>query len=290
MSDIINPNTPTDEIVAHLHDIADRTFPHGTPCLSRIAADRLQRVEKERAALAEAAESKKAANPKQTEPPKTRCAFDLHDLITSPNGTMGMCRLCEKMAHWRNGVWEWAEAPCGSPFVASECLGIGNRSMYVANEPGSGIGTAGRDTHELALHDARALNAAFWLGFMHGSDSTAPTGVVKELVSSARFVCSGATSHEYMMRLSRAIDAAEIATASAGGRDVGESKNAADQSGISQYWKGLGKTLADRRPGRTFESSYGPRCAECCNGDRCDDPSHYDRESCPFCLGTGATA
>ncbi len=62
------------------------------------------------------------------------------------------------------------------------------------------------------------------------------------------------------------------------------------QSGISRYWKGLGKTLADRKPGRTFQSSYGPSCNECCNGDRCDDPTHYNRESCPFCLGTGRNA
>ena len=31
----------------------------------------------------------------------------------------------------------------------------------------------------------------------------------------------------------------------------------------------------------------GERCAECCNGDRCDDPTHYDRDKCPHCLGTG---
>lgn len=29
------------------------------------------------------------------------------------------------------------------------------------------------------------------------------------------------------------------------------------------------------------------RCAECCNGDRCDDPTHYDRNKCPHCKGTG---
>lgn len=28
-------------------------------------------------------------------------------------------------------------------------------------------------------------------------------------------------------------------------------------------------------------------CAECCNGDRCDDSSHYARLDCPHCLGTG---
>lgn len=31
----------------------------------------------------------------------------------------------------------------------------------------------------------------------------------------------------------------------------------------------------------------GQRCDECCNGDRCDDPSHYSREHCPHCKGTG---
>lgn len=29
------------------------------------------------------------------------------------------------------------------------------------------------------------------------------------------------------------------------------------------------------------------RCDHCCNGDRCDDPSHYERSRCPFCRGTG---
>ena len=43
--------------------------------------------------------------------------------------------------------------------------------------------------------------------------------------------------------------------------------------------------------GRTFEMSNNRLgCAECCNGDRCDDISHYDRSSCPYCLGTGEVA
>lgn len=29
------------------------------------------------------------------------------------------------------------------------------------------------------------------------------------------------------------------------------------------------------------------RCAECCNGDRCDDPTHLDRSKCPHCKSTG---
>jgi hypothetical protein len=36
---------------------------------------------------------------------------------------------------------------------------------------------------------------------------------------------------------------------------------------------------------RTWDD--GKRCAECCNGDRCDDPTHFDRQSCPHCKGTG---
>ena len=36
---------------------------------------------------------------------------------------------------------------------------------------------------------------------------------------------------------------------------------------------------------RTWDK--GERCAECCNGDRCDDPTHYERTRCPHCKGTG---
>lgn len=60
---------------------------------------------------------------------------------------------------------------------------------------------------------------------------------------------------------------------------------------ISEYWRRQGKTEADKRPGRTFQRSDDSLgCAECCNGDRCDDPSHFHRDSCPFCLGTGTNA
>jgi hypothetical protein len=42
------------------------------------------------------------------------------------------------------------------------------------------------------------------------------------------------------------------------------------------------------RAQRTFRRSDGTLgCGECCNGDRCDDGSHFDRKSCPFCGGTG---
>lgn len=40
--------------------------------------------------------------------------------------------------------------------------------------------------------------------------------------------------------------------------------------------------------GRTFKLSDGSDgCAECCNGDRCDDATHRDRERCFYCYGTG---
>jgi hypothetical protein len=58
MSDIINPNAPTDEIVARLLQFADQTDHYATPSIWRIAAYRLQKTERERAALAEAAKRK----------------------------------------------------------------------------------------------------------------------------------------------------------------------------------------------------------------------------------------
>lgn len=39
---------------------------------------------------------------------------------------------------------------------------------------------------------------------------------------------------------------------------------------------------------RLVTKTWAPgRCNHCCNGDRCDDPSHYDRAYCPHCHGTG---
>ena len=64
-----------------------------------------------------------------------------------------------------------------------------------------------------------------------------------------------------------------------------------DHPGVSCYWHSWGKTPADKKSGKTFERSDGSLgCDECCNGDRCDDPSHWDRESCPCCLGSGTNA
>lgn len=44
-----------------------------------------------------------------------------------------------------------------------------------------------------------------------------------------------------------------------------------------------------RLPTKTwaFRSNGGLGCAHCCNGDRCDDPSHWYRPECPYCRGTG---
>lgn len=61
---------------------------------------------------------------------------------------------------------------------------------------------------------------------------------------------------------------------------------------VSAYWESRGKTVADKRVGRTFRRSNGVlACNECCFKDReCDTPGHFHRNSCPFCLGTGINA
>lgn len=58
---------------------------------------------------------------------------------------------------------------------------------------------------------------------------------------------------------------------------------------ISKYWQNQGVT--EKREGRVFKTSGGYyMCDECCNGDRCDDPTHRNRQSCHACLGTGINA
>jgi len=39
----------------------------------------------------------------------------------------------------------------------------------------------------------------------------------------------------------------------------------------------------------TYHPTYGYGCAECCNGDRCDEDcdSKYRRPNCPHCGGRG---
>lgn len=74
-------------------------------------------------------------------------------------------------------------------------------------------------------------------------------------------------------------------------RVVNPNEKPDDAASISEYWRRKGKSTEDKRPGRTFERSDGSLgCAECCNGDRCDDPSHCARQACPYCLGTGTNA
>lgn len=66
--------------------------------------------------------------------------------------------------------------------------------------------------------------------------------------------------------------------------------------GISEYWQYNGVT--EKKEGRVFdiESKFLNgrgiyyMCDECCNGDRCDDPTHRRRENCRACLGTGSNA
>lgn len=61
---------------------------------------------------------------------------------------------------------------------------------------------------------------------------------------------------------------------------------------VSVYWANQGKTVADIRPGKTFQRSDGLACDECCNGMIPQDECHhaFRRESCPYCLGTSLNA
>ncbi len=38
---------------------------------------------------------------------------------------------------------------------------------------------------------------------------------------------------------------------------------------------------------RGIRSDGLPGCNHCCSGDRCNDPTHFDRHRCPYCHGTG---
>ena len=55
--------------------------------------------------------------------------------------------------------------PTGGPFIASEYISLpGDRLMWIATDPRTGICCAGRETMELAVADARGMNAAYQLG------------------------------------------------------------------------------------------------------------------------------
>ncbi len=54
-----------------------------------------------------------------------------------------------------------------------------------------------------------------------------------------------------------------------------------------KYERAPSVTRGDLNPAeRQFFSD--PGCAHCCNGDRCDDPTHLERRRCPYCRGTGS--
>lgn len=51
------------------------------------------------------------------------------------------------------------------PFEVTECAALpGDQVVYVASNPLTGIGCAGRESRDIAGHDARALNAAYRMG------------------------------------------------------------------------------------------------------------------------------
>jgi hypothetical protein len=56
---------------------------------------------------------------------------------------------------------------------------------------------------------------------------------------------------------------------------------------VSRYWEQKGVDESQRKHGRTYEIKGKFGCDECCNGDRCDEPTHKLRPECPYCLGTG---
>ena len=52
------------------------------------------------------------------------------------------------------------------PFVASEYVGLpGDRILFVAHDPHTGICCAGRESSDEAQYDARGMRAAWWLGY-----------------------------------------------------------------------------------------------------------------------------
>jgi hypothetical protein len=55
--------------------------------------------------------------------------------------------------------------PTGGPFIASEYISLpGDRLMWIASDPRTGICCAGRESADLAESDARGMNAAYQLG------------------------------------------------------------------------------------------------------------------------------
>lgn len=52
------------------------------------------------------------------------------------------------------------------PFVASEYVGLpGDRILFIAHDPNTGICCCGRESGEEAQYDAQGMRAAWWLGY-----------------------------------------------------------------------------------------------------------------------------
>lgn len=52
------------------------------------------------------------------------------------------------------------------PFVAREYVGLpGDRILFVAHDPRTGVCCCGREKHDEAESDAQGLRAAWWLGY-----------------------------------------------------------------------------------------------------------------------------
>lgn len=52
------------------------------------------------------------------------------------------------------------------PFVASEYVGLpGDRILFIAHDPNTGICCSGRQSIDEAQYDAQGMRAAWWLGY-----------------------------------------------------------------------------------------------------------------------------
>ncbi len=67
---------------------------------------------------------------------------------------------------WRPPVFE---SPDGGPFVVQECIDGNDRPYFVATDPSTGIMCGGKVYHQEAEANARAMNAAYFLGRSHES-------------------------------------------------------------------------------------------------------------------------
>jgi hypothetical protein len=74
---------------------------------------------------------------------------------------------------------------------------------------------------------------------------------------------------------------------------VEQSVRGVPMTGVSYIVEGIEFEVKQLKGERVTEAYFSERhpgeywCDECCNGDRCDDKTHIDRKSCPYCKGTG---